>query len=38
MEVWKDIFYTDNKTNDIIDYNGLYKISNYGNIKNKNGK
>ena len=38
MEIWKDIFYTDNKTNDIIDYNGLYKISNYGNIKNKNGK
>lgn len=32
-EVWKDIFYFDNKTNKIIDYRGIYQVSNLGRIK-----
>ena len=33
-EIWKDIFYVDNRNNEIIDYRGLYQVSNFGNVKN----
>lgn len=33
-EVWKDIYYVDCRNNEVIDYRGLYAISNFGRIKN----
>ena len=33
QEIWKDIYYTDSITGEIIDYRGLYPVSNYGRIK-----
>ena len=33
QEIWKDIYYTDSITGEIIDYRGLYQVSNYGRIK-----
>lgn len=32
-EIWKDIFYVDIISNEIIDFRGLYQVSNLGNIK-----
>ena len=37
-EIWKDIYYVDNINNEIIDYRGLYQISNLGRIKSLNNK
>ena len=33
VEIWKDIYFKDFNTNEIIDYRGLYQISNFGRIK-----
>lgn len=33
-EIWKDIFYVDCRTKELVDYRGLYQVSNFGNIKN----
>lgn len=33
-EIWKDIYYIDCLTKEIVDYRGLYQVSNLGNIKN----
>lgn len=35
-EIWKDIFYVDVRNNNIIDYRGLYQVSNKGNVKSLN--
>lgn len=32
-EVWKDIYYTDEVTEEIIDFRGYYQISNLGRVK-----
>lgn len=32
-EIWKDIYYVDMITNEIIDYKGLYQVSNFGRVK-----
>lgn len=32
-EIWKDIYYKDIITEEIIDYRGLYQVSNFGNVK-----
>lgn len=32
-EVWKDIYYYDYRSNEQIDYRGLYQVSNYGRVK-----
>ena len=32
-EIWKDIYFTDLRTNSLIDYRGLYQVSNYGNVR-----
>ena len=37
-EVWKDIFYVDCRTVEIIDYRGLYQVSNFGRIKSLENK
>lgn len=37
-EIWKDIYYVDNKDNKIIDYRGKYQVSNLGNVKSLNYK
>ena len=37
-EIWKDIYYIDIRNNEIIDYRGLYQISNLGRIKSLNNK
>lgn len=33
MEIWKDIYFIDIKTKELIDYRGLYQISNQGRVK-----
>lgn len=33
MEVWKDIYYIDYITGEVVDYRGFYQASNYGRIK-----
>lgn len=35
-EIWKDIFYTDSITGEIVDYRGLYQVSNLGRVKSCN--
>ena len=35
-EIFKDIYYIDKKTGEIIDYRGKYQVSNLGNIKSLN--
>lgn len=37
-EVWKDIFYVDKRTNEIVDYRGLYQVSTFGRIKSLKNK
>ena len=37
-EIWKDIFYVDKRTNEIIDYRGLYQVSNFGRVKSLKNK
>lgn len=32
-EVWKDIYYTDLITGEVVDYRGKYQVSNFGRIK-----
>lgn len=32
-EIWKDIYYIDSISNNIVDYRGLYQISNIGRVK-----
>jgi len=32
-EIWKDIYYTDSISGELIDYRGLYQVSNMGRIK-----
>lgn len=32
-EIWKDIYYTDSITGEIVDYMGLYQVSNLGRVK-----
>ena len=32
-EIWKDIYYIDKRTNQVIDYRGFYQVSNLGRIK-----
>lgn len=32
-EIWKDIYFFDNRTNKVIDFKGLYQVSNLGRIK-----
>ena len=33
-EIWKDIFYTDIRNNETIDFRGEYQVSNLGNVRN----
>jgi len=33
IEIWKDIYYTDYRTGEVVDYRGFYQASNYGRIK-----
>ena len=33
-EIWKDIFYTDIRNNETIDFRGKYQVSNLGNVRN----
>ena len=35
-EIWKDIYYVDIVTDEIIDYRGKYQISNFGRVKSLN--
>lgn len=35
-EIWKDIYYVNVTNNEIIDYRGLYQVSNLGRIKSLN--
>lgn len=37
-EIWKEIYYQDIFTGEIIDYRGLYKVSNYGRVKSLKGR
>lgn len=32
-EIWKDIYYTDSITGEVVDYRGLYQVSNIGRVK-----
>lgn len=32
-EIWKDIYFTDSITGELVDYRGLYQVSNLGRIK-----
>ena len=32
-EEWKDIYYTDMSTGEIVDYRGLYQVSNLGRVR-----
>ena len=32
-EIWKDIYYTDLKTGETVDFRGKYQISNFGRVK-----
>lgn len=32
-EIWRDIYYTDSITGELIDYRGLYQVSNFGRVK-----
>ena len=33
MELWKDIYYIDTITKEVVDYRGKYQISNTGKVK-----
>lgn len=33
LEVWKDIYYFNKRTNELIDYRGLYQVSNFGRLR-----
>lgn len=35
-EIWKDIYFKDFRTGEIIDYRGLYQVSNLGRVKSLN--
>ena len=35
-EIWKDIYYVDIITDEIIDYRGKYQVSNFGRVKSLN--
>lgn len=37
-EIWKDIYFYNINTNELIDYRGLYQVSNFGNIKSLKNK
>ena len=42
-EIWKDIYYYNEPTNEWVDYRGLYQVSNFGRVRSldrtrKNGK
>lgn len=32
-EIWKDIYYVDSISGEIIDYRGIYQVSNFGRVK-----
>ena len=32
-EIWKDIYYVDSITGELVDYRGLYQVSNLGRVK-----
>lgn len=32
-EIWKDIYYTDLKTGEVVDFRGKYQVSNFGRVK-----
>lgn len=33
QEIWKDIYYTDSITGEVVDYRGLFQVSNLGRVK-----
>ena len=33
QEIWKDIYYVDVFTEKIVDYRGIYQVSNKGNVR-----